>query len=550
MARGSRLAGESSPFSLGLWIAILDGLAKYKLFWFLLVLLQTIRGLFKHYMITLGIISTLVLWYYTGTDIITVFGVALALAIIVIVGIIWVLGGSWKTPYYYLCLKLRWRKAMFGNGLKNRENTKIVPEAYHIRPAPGGLQVRVNMGRVGRGIADLAAEENEVAEVLKAHRGNVGKHKPGIALYTIQWDKELSVISASESKKAAADAAAATGDSSRIVIGKGASGPTLLSLKVSLLIVGVSRAGKTTIIKAVCQGLRRQKIPHVFNVIDPKGGIALQELEYAPNTVAYTKSGSGAPSVIRNAYDDMQRRFEVCRELGEDHLDVSEEYPLVVIIIDELLRIPEDMLDVNTSNPLAEILANGAAVGIVVIAGSQLSQVDAIGRVRDLFAQRICLRTSGPDMTDACLGRRAEMNGAACSKIPASTPGVGYIYSETEYGLRRFRSIQPEGSFVDGPVVLKTRESNANRRCAVYKYYNAVGRAWYFGNAYDPHERANQHAVSKFWWPHVDHNRTEILWYTNKAEAEEAESAFIAAEDPVHNQKGRVLEGGKNEESA
>lgn len=549
MARGTKLAGESSPFSLGMWIAILEALAKYKLFWVLLVAFQTIRGMIKHYWITLMLAGTLILWGFTGTSIINVLAVASFIVLVALVLIVWLFGGSWKTPYYYMRLKFGWRKAMFGAGLRDREHSKVIPDHYHVRPVTGGLSMRVDLRSVGRGIADLAAEENEVAEVLGAHRGAVGKRKPGIATFVVLWEKELSVFTESQTRKANAAIAESKGDRSKIVFGKTSSGPALLSLLVPLLIIGVSRSGKTTIVKAACQGLRLQKIPHQFYVIDPKGGIALQELENAPNTVAYTKSPAGAKSVIGKAFAEMERRFIVCRERGVDHLDVDEDYPAQVIIIDELLQMPDEVLDVSPGSMLAGILSMGAAVGIVCIAGSQLPQADVIGRVRDLFPQRICLRTSGPDMTDACLGRRAEMNGAKCSQIPASVPGTGYFFSEEEYGLRRFRSIEPSGSFVDGPVVVKER-INSNKPCCVYKYYNAVGRAWYFGHALDPEQRAKQHSVTKFWWVHVDHTRTQIIWYENTAAAAEAEIAAIKLEDPVHNRQHRRLEGGKDEDEA
>lgn len=538
MPRG-KLAGDSSPAQLGLWIAISEWLAKFPLFWWILIILVIVRNIFKHYLVTLTIIGVGILWYLTGSDIVTVLEVTGIISFIIISSVIWLMGGNWKTPYYYLRLKYNWRKAMIGSALKDREHPKRVPEYYRVRPVSGGLTMRVDMRKCGRGVLDLAAEENEVAEVLGAYRATTGKYKPGVAQYTVSWNKEVNFITPRESQKAMSEAGA-DGDRSKIVIGKlQGGGPAFASMLVSLLVVGVPGSGKTTIFKAICQGLRRQKIEHEFYVIDPKGGIALQELEHAPNTVAYTKSGQGAKTVIGKAYAEMQRRFDVCRELGVDELPNigSKEFPAQIILIDELLRLPDELTTADVANPLAEILANGRAVGVVVDGASQLAQVDALGRIRDLFGQRICLRTSSPDMTDATLGKRAELNGAKCSLIPASTPGVGYIFSEEENGIRRFRSVKPEGSFVEGPVVLNG--PSANRPYALYKMYNALGTPWRYGITDDPDRRFKQYASTTFWFMHADQNRTTIDWYSNKEEAARAETIAIDADQPVHNEQGR-----------
>lgn len=537
MTRAVRNVNPLSPGS-GVRLRELYALPRWSV-----VILLLISSAIKHYVLTAAFLLIGLLWWYD-------FGPLWMLVIAVIVAWLFVLGclillsgGNWKTPYYYLNLRWRYRRAITAVGLKSREDRGI-PRLYHIRPAKHGLKFRIRLRDIGKGVVDLAAEEDEFAEAIGAERGSVSKHKPGIANVTLTWDAEFDEVieddspGVSSETKDGADDTRHNSERCRVQIGQlSGGGPATVSLALSLLIVGIGRSGKSNIMRACLHALNRQAIPHSLYVCDPKGGVELPDTEHLSNTIAYTKSPAGCEAVIRKAWEDMNERFTIMRQMGIKEVTIGDEFDLRIILVDELLRLPKQLME--DDGPAWDILTNGSAAGYVIIGLSQLGQVDAIGRIRDLFPQRICLRTSSPDMTDSVLGRRAEANGAVCSRIPISARGVGYIFDEREVGLRRFRATRSGGALanIDGPTVVDGGTSN--RRCSVYRYYNVMNRCLRIGHAYDPEQRAKQYATSVLWWTQVDHNLTKIDWYRNKEAAVEAETEAIRREDPIHNRQHR-----------
>jgi predicted GIY-YIG superfamily endonuclease len=511
------------------------------------------RGVFRHYILTLSIIVGFYLWFQWAIlfelgSLEIVWSLVLAIFSVIFIwmatiGTYWViLGGRWQTAWWYWQLRRKWRHAVTNVGLKSRDGHSV-PMFDRVRPVKGGLKMRVNMAKAGRGVNDLRAEADDLAEVIGAQRNMVHALKPGKAVYVLLWTPEPTfAVSTLEtmSDKAKEEI---EGDHTKIVFGKTAVGDAVLSLLLSVFIGGLSNSGKSNIVRAIFHALIRQKIPHELYVADPAGGVELSELEHYPHTLAYVDMPNKVEDLIKKAHKDMfSRKAALNATPGVNKITVSYENPLRIILIDELLLLGEQIKKVPDSE-LSQIIAVGRKFGYVVIALSQLTQVDATGRIRDLFPQKICLATENADMTDACLGKGAEANGAKCSEISLDQPGVGYYKNTVGKGFTRFRAAEAQGSLLNaGGEAAPTPSYDATRRCAVYKYYNIAGKALYFGNAYDPEERAKQHAGSKLWYSHIDHTRTKIEWYANKKEAEAAETEAIKAEHPIHNVKGRVLE--------
>lgn len=512
--------------------------------WFAVTVILS-RGIFRHYLFVLSMAVGIYLWFMWSMalgGIGILWGLPLAILSVVVIwmatiGAYWVLlGGRWQTAWWYLQLRRKWRHAVINVGLRSRD-THSIPVFSRVRPVKGGLKMRVNMAKAGRGVNDLRAEADDLAEVIGAQRNQVYPLKPGKAVYVLLWTPEPTFEVSSLDNLSDKAREAVEGDHTQITFGKTGAGDAVLSLLLSVFIGGLSNSGKSNIVRAIFHGIIRQKVPHEFYVIDPAGGVELSELEHYPHTLAYSDMPDKAEAVIKKAHKDMFARKEAMAG-KTNKITISHENKLRIIIIDELLLLGEQIKKVPESE-LSQIIAVGRKFGYVVIALSQLTQVDATGRIRDLFPQKICLATENSDMTDACLGKGAEANGAKCSEISLSQPGVGYYKNTTGKGFTRFRAAEAQGSMLSDadPV----NYINENRRCAVYKYYNLVSRALYFGNAYSPEQRAKQHAASQLWWAHVDHTRTVIEWYKNKQEAEEVETRYIEEEHPIHNVKGRVL---------
>lgn len=508
-----------------------------------------IRGMFRHWHVTLSVLLIFVLWFAYGSF----SGVLWALATVIgawLSGLCvacYLYGGNWKSPLYYLRVKRGWRNAIYGVGLRHRERDfKLLPLISRIRPVRGGIRFNVNMAHAGRTVNDLRAEADDICEILGFRQVQVFPLKPGRARVIMLATDETTIPSSSISSGSDLDLGGRTVDATegyaQAVFGRTPSGDAILLLVVSVLIVGLSNSGKTNLLKAIFHALLRQKIPHQLYIIDDKGGVSFTELEHYPNTLSYCTNAKDAENVLRHAVRDMWARAEHVKKRGsKDKLHPSAEFPLRIIFIDELLLLQKSIKE-GVEGDLGILLTVGREFLFIVIALSQGSQVDLLGRMRDLFPQRLCLATPSPETTDACLGKGAEEKyGAKCSEIPLSTPGVGYQRNYDGRGFTRFRASEVVGSLLTNVEGYDKPDHGIQRRCAVYRYYNLAGRALYFGKSFDPQRRAKEESASCMWWPNVDHTRTKIDWYATEADALKMEKLFIKEEDPVENKRLRNL---------
>lgn len=537
-----------------------------KLPYWLAVGFLSFRGIFRNPLITLSVLFGFYLWYKWGSFIsgngagfigTVTWGFILSVMTILIIwggtiGAYWVsLGGRWETAWWYYKLRSNWRHAIVSVGLKSREG-KHIPRYYRVRPVKNGLRYNVNMVIAGRVISDLQAEIEDMAQILSARSAQMFPlKKVGHARVVMLWKQDVSIPVEPDTPLSEKTERALAGDHTRVVFGRvaGAAADAILSLRSSILIVGLSLSGKSNILRTIFHRLIQQHIPHKLYVVDDAGGVELTELEGYPETIGYVDMADEADKLIKKAYKDMLGRREAMRKLGINRVTISEQFPLCIIMIDELLLLGEQIKKVPDSE-LSKILAVGSKFGFIVIGLSQLSQVDAIGRIRDLFPQKVCLATDNADMTDAALGKGAEAAGAKCSEIPLSTPGVGYYKTEGIKGFTKFQGFSATGPLLNVTFQTSKRAHNANRKCARYKYYNVVGKPLYIGKAFDPEGRAKKHAATKLWWSQVDHTRTIIDWYVNEEEALKAETAAIVVEKPMYNQMKQVGETYQGEDAA
>lgn len=507
-----------------------------------------LRGIFRHYLVTLSFILICVLWYGYGfwlwwLAFVTVIG---GWALIIIV--YWkIRGGGFKTIWWYWKLHNGWRHAIMGVGLQSRDKLHI-PRIYRVRPVKNGLKFVVNMGIAGHTVDFLRAEADDLCEVLGFRRVQVYVLKPAKARMVLYWTTEPimqvdSIEQISDKLSPEQASAAGLGDYTSIVFGNTGDGPAILSLLLSVFIAGMSRSGKSNLVRVIFHGLIRQQIPHELYVIDPAGGVELGELEHYPHTLAYCDRAKDANKIIKKAHIDMFARLEQMRLLGTNKILPSVEFPLRILIIDELLLLT-DQIEAGPKGELGELLITLAKTGGLVIALSQLSDLDSVSKIRKLFPQKICLATDAPETTDAALGKGAEAAGATCSEIGLNMPGVGYMKADGIKGFIRFRIVEAQGSLLSAVKGVKSKHNpNENRRCATYRFYDVTGRCLRVGIAHNPEKREKQYAVQSLWYSSVDHTRTKIDWWENEARALEEETRFIQYEHPVYNVQKQLLHG-------
>jgi DNA segregation ATPase FtsK/SpoIIIE, S-DNA-T family len=115
---------------------------------------------------------------------------------------------------------------------------------------------------------------------------------------------------------------------------------------------------------------------------------------------------------------------------------------LIVVVVDELASLTayaerEDRRRIGAA--LSLLLSQGRAVGVVVVAALQDPRKEVLP-FRVLFPTRIALALVESEQTDLVLGRGARQRGADCSRIPLTTPGIGWVWCDGEPEPARVRA--------------------------------------------------------------------------------------------------------------
>lgn len=291
------------------------------------------------------------------------------------------------------------------------------------------IEFTLNLARVGLTVKALEEGKDYVAATLDARRTRVHRITPGVAKFTIEWEKRLGA-------SAVANPVHQINSTQLPRVELDQDVP--IELDTSILVVGESGSGKSNLTWDILNELNllrhEQVLDYRLHVIDPKK-VELADLVESPFIEAYADNPKDADAVIGSFYKSMMDTFERMKEAKLRQLPLSMENPLRILVIDELLLIRQANKGVDSE--LGEILSAGRAAGHIVIANSQLGQVDAISRLRDLFPQRVCMAVKSADLTNAVLGPNAESRGARCSEI--AEKGVGYVFTEYSGAFQRFK---------------------------------------------------------------------------------------------------------------
>jgi S-DNA-T family DNA segregation ATPase FtsK/SpoIIIE len=208
------------------------------------------------------------------------------------------------------------------------------------------------------------------------------------------------------------------------------------------LVAGATGAGKGSVIWSLIRGLGpgvRDGLVRLW-VLDPKGGMELAAGAPLFERFAYDRPADIA-DVLEEAAEVMDARAARLRGVTRLH-EPSVNEPLIVVVVDELASLTayagrEDRARINTALP--HLISKGRAVGVVIVGALQDPRKETIP-FRDLIPTRIGLAMVEPDQTDLILGKGARARGADCSRIPLSTPGIGWVWCEDEAQLSRVRA--------------------------------------------------------------------------------------------------------------
>jgi S-DNA-T family DNA segregation ATPase FtsK/SpoIIIE len=346
-----------------------------------------------------------------------------------------VLLGLWRSFWAY---GVRWRTAMMLSGLGGRFNgDEYVPRVVRVRAGRYADRVTVRMV-VGQQPEDWSRRLDALAHGFGARSCQVCEipRRPGyLQLVVGRLDPLAQVITVP---------APTAVDLGAVQLGRREDGqPWTVRLRGShTLIAGATGAGKGSVIQSMIRSLG----PAIRNglvklwVLDPKGGMELAGGRPLFDRFAYQTAADMA-EVLEDAVAVMQARAR--RLMGRTRLhEPSTDEPLIVVVVDELASLTayaerDDRRRISAA--LSLLLSQGRAVGVVVVAALQDPRKDVLP-FRDLFPTRIALALVESDQTDMVLGRGARIRGADCSRIPLTTPGIGWVWCDGEQEPTRVRA--------------------------------------------------------------------------------------------------------------
>ena len=222
-------------------------------------------------------------------------------------------------------------------------------------------------------------------------------------------------------------------------------GPLEFFWRYSVLTGGVTGSGKSSFIWAYIAGLILQGVPFRLRIVDPDG-VAFAMFAHLPNgsvilrvyETGYRELGlvrdagrrggaaaaaaadeaiTAAGSFWRGVRDDLKARLDA---MGRQQLwtwNPSAQHPLDLTVVDELLPFAKQLAEQGVAHPLARLSLAGRKGAYAGIAATQYGLADTLGPYRDLTPQKLCFKTSTPQMTDTILGPGSEQLGAKCSAL-------------------------------------------------------------------------------------------------------------------------------------
>lgn len=435
-----------------------------------------------------------------------------------------------------------------------------VAELRRVRISQHGVTAVAVTEHVAKHPRDLIKRAPDIAAGMACDRVRVRVESPSTASVTFDWGRHLArtyrlhdLPSSSTSGRSVWPCKVAFG-----VTEDG--GPAELVANLSTLVGGTAGSGKSSAVWAILAGYIREGVPIRVRVLDP-GALEFAALKKTLDAKApsicqeYETRVDNVKEFFAHAKRALDgRRAELTDTDVREHVPTASQ-PLDILVIDELLPYADAIKGTGVNHPVGEIAYIGRKYGFVVIACSQVAQADTLGRVRDLFPQRICFRTKNRYMTEAVLGDSAESEGAFCSDIDIDDRGVCYMEVP---GIRGF--IEARAAFVpDGETKSiaggrspappsEARQVLVESPHVLYRYWGRddtplAGQLLYLGITNDLERRDFEHKRDDWEWYQYA-RPVEVRdedHYPNKELAETAEELGIRREHPLYNS---VFNGG------
>jgi len=416
----------------------------------------------------------------------------------------------------------------------------------------------VDMATVGATARDLERKIETVTASLHAYSTKVERQTPALARITVSFDPPPRPTYNNDPHSN--DNQLLDLEQFPIYLDPTTQDAAILLTK-SLMIGGESESGKSNLVWYILSQLNHHNIPYRLWVIDPAGGVELNDLESSPRTRQYVDRAKDIPALVDRFRESMDRRLQVMKSRGQRRHFPTIAEPVEICLIDELLLCKTQLKDGDAASPLGEVLTVGRKALHIVIGCSQLGEKAVIGQIRDLFPQRICLRTRSQDITDAVLGSNATVDGAVCHRI--TQRGEGYVFTDTSQMFEKFHAplVRETLSVAQGGTTIPStpppssraqqlRERRRRGRTFLYQFFPDTmtdpnhpqyNRPVYVGITHNPRQRFKKHERDwpQAYWSQINHRRTKIQAYPTWDQAKAMETDLITYYQPIYNVQER-----------
>jgi S-DNA-T family DNA segregation ATPase FtsK/SpoIIIE len=220
-----------------------------------------------------------------------------------------------------------------------------------------------------------------------------------------------------------------------------------------VLVVGVTGSGKGSVIWSILRRLAPGIVAGLVEVwaLDPKGGMELGVTEGTVCARYADDSSEAMVELLEAAVEAMTARAKELKRLGVRKHRPSTEFPLVLVLIDELIDLATIKGDLGkrADAAIGALLRKGRAVGFCVLGACQEPRKEAVP-YRDLFPTRIALRLDNKAQVTMVLGDGAWDAGAHCDQIPQfGAEGTAYVRQEGVREIVRARATWVDDDQVD-----------------------------------------------------------------------------------------------------
>lgn len=509
--------------------------------------------LVRHYIATMTALVSAGAWYEYGVWAIALGAVVPAsfaagyMRIMMMAGGVSSLAKTWTGLRRARKIRQNWEHVLYQLKISGRGDGQI-PPLRNVRPSERGVTGEIVVGSIAMSAHKLVKLEQEFASGFFCDRVTIKPLSPSMATISWEWGHHLRKLlhawdvptMPQDADKPALAAFGVQDDGD----------PAYIVSNLSILVGGLSGGGKSSTIWAILNALQAV-VPIRVRIVDPSG-VEFAEAEkvlgkgivhdYISDTSG--RFGRSMDEFYEDISVDFDARMESVKKSGERWHRPTKAEPLDVLVIDEILPLAPHLKKDVTDHIVGRILFLGRKAGFMCIAASQAGQVDVLGRIRDLFPQRICHRTKSRYVTDAFLGDGAEADGARCSTLDTvQDVGIFYIARQGEAGYTACRSAlitnRDVKRIVQGLPPIPLHSTNLHDKpTSLYAMYDIDGALLYVGiaEASRLEERWKEHARTKSWFGEVA-DMHEVDQYKDRYLAETAEEMMIKRRRPKYNKQ-------------